>query len=366
MRTSSLALGLTLVAAACSSDAPTGTIDEQAIFSGEPRAASAFATGLNNPRGIVFGPDGDLYVAEAGIGGARSTVGACPQVPPPLGPHTGGLTAQVVKVDPSGKVTSVSGDFPSTIDTQGAVLGVADVAFVEGQLYALIAGGGCGHGLAEHPNGVARIESNGEWSYIADLSAYYKANPTARPGPDFDPEGVPYSMISAVGSLWVVEANHGSVERVHTDGVVDRIGDVSAIYGHIVPTSIAFFENIFHVGALGTFPAEPGGVGVASFRIGHADNILDERLGATAVVDVVVHKRKLFALETFTCPSEDPCFPSPFTGRVVVWQQGAWVPVVTGLAFPTAMTFGPDGMLYISTWGYGAGEGGGMIERVRL
>src|SRR5205823_13835657 len=53
---------------------------------------AVFATGLNNPRGLKFGPDGSLYVAEGGVGGTNSTVGSCTQVIADVGPYTGSKT----------------------------------------------------------------------------------------------------------------------------------------------------------------------------------------------------------------------------------------------------------------------------------
>jgi plastocyanin len=55
----------------------------------------------------------------------------------------------------------------------------------------------------------------------------------------------------------------------------------------------------------------------------------------------------------------------PFGGQVLrVMPDGMAEPVVTNLVFPTALTFGPDGALYVSNYGNEGNEGQGQILRV--
>ena len=105
--------------------------------------ATVYATGLEFPRGLKFGPDGDLYVAEAGTGGTVSTVGTCTQVVPPIGPDHGGSTGRISKVDRSGNRTTVASGFPSMVAAQGDLEGV-DLR-VEGILGGIQGGQGHQH-----------------------------------------------------------------------------------------------------------------------------------------------------------------------------------------------------------------------------
>jgi hypothetical protein len=118
--------------------------------------ATVIASGLDGPRGLKFGPDGNLYVAEAGTGGTTSTVGTCTQVPSPVGPYHGGKTARISMIRPDGTRTTVVDHLPSSqvASPDGSIMGVADVAFIGDQLCAVLAGGGCSHGNPDTPNAV--------------------------------------------------------------------------------------------------------------------------------------------------------------------------------------------------------------------
>ena len=69
--------------------------------------ASVFATDLRFPRGLKFGPDSRLYVAESGLGGEDNTIGLCDQ-DPNFGPFQSGRTSRVRLRNPSAWTTTSS------------------------------------------------------------------------------------------------------------------------------------------------------------------------------------------------------------------------------------------------------------------
>lgn len=312
---------------------------------------AVFATGLDNPRGLAFGPDGALYVAEAGTGGTESTAGLCPelQIGPPYGPYVNGPTARVSRIDANGVRTTLVSGLPSGQSLIPDWQGVASVAFVGERLFALVQGGGCSYGEAEIPKSVIEIDrASGTWTVLADLGAFRRANPPAVADDDLEPEGVFYAMVASGGRLYVLDANAGSLLEVSLDGHVRQVVDFTAAVGHITPTALAA-RGALYVGNLNEFPIVDGASKVYQVTPGHLKVVAD---GLTAVLGLAFDREnRLYVLETGNGAGSG--FPDPEAGRILrIDQNGRRQVIADGLTFPTGMTFGPDGRLYVSNLGY--------------
>src|SRR6476660_4254209 len=104
----------------------TATGQAAAEASAAPNVTVFVNSGLNSPRGLRFGPDGNLYVAEGGTGGTNSTNSVCPdiQLTDFPGPYLGSESGGRISVIKNGVRTTVIDTLPSSQTVNGLVSGV--------------------------------------------------------------------------------------------------------------------------------------------------------------------------------------------------------------------------------------------------
>jgi len=124
---------------------------------------------------------------------------------------------------------------------------------------------------------------------------------------------------------------------------------------------VAYHGN-FYVGNLNTFPIQAGSSRI--IKITPSGQVKTVATGFTTVLGVAFdHKGRMYVLENTT----DNAFPTPFTGKVLRVTEDGVEEIATGLFLPTAMTFGPDGALYVSNVGFGPPPVGlGEIVRITV
>lgn len=352
------------------------------------------ASGLHDPRGLAVGPGNELYVAEAG-----TTVGVfvpppppAPNEPPtrtrcevywPVGPKSPGFTGRLSRIDKQGNAHVVAEGLPSTAANRligGDRLGPAGVAFRGRRTYVMIGGGGCSQGHPSEPNGLYEVFADGSFVPRVDLGALLRSTNDGKSplDGDFEPDGVWFNLVRAFGAFYATEPNHGVLVRIDDDGTASVVADLlSAVRaqdgdGDYTYSALVRHRDAFYVGTLGRIDQDFAG---AIYRVARdGSQVTRVATGLHGVLGVAFDTHgRMYALET-TASGVAPPLSDPSAGRLVrVEPDGTITPLVTGLAFPTALMAGRDGAFYISNCGYhcddqatGASLEAGQVLRVSI
>jgi hypothetical protein len=143
------------------------------------------ATGLDNPRGLAFGPDNAFYVVEAGRGGNSSVCLPQADAPPTAPARCYGPTGAVTRIFAAGDQRRVVVGLPSLAPPGGSqATGPHDISFGFGAAWLTI--GLAGHSAIRGPLEAAgvrlgrlvQIFPNGQWTEVLDLASHeLAANP---------------------------------------------------------------------------------------------------------------------------------------------------------------------------------------------
>lgn len=321
---------------------------------GEPKV-KVVADGLDNPRGLSFGPDGALYVAEAGSGG---TLACLP------GPEGGdvcyGNSGAITRITSKKQKRVITG-LPSHAAPDGsAASGPSDIAFRGlGKAYIPINLGGDPASRADLPKKVRAmgwlVRGNvrtGDWYRYADIAGFEgKKNPDGVLPPDSNP----YSVAAGRNGVAVVDAGGNSLIWVGSNhkkrvlAVFPSTPNTPSPFGPVdmqaVPTSVVRHGGAWYVGQLTGFPFPAGAAKVFKVVPGKAPKVVAE--GFTNIIDIAFDKKgRLLVLEI----TRNGMLSGDLAGRLVrVAKDGTQKEIVIpGLVAPGGLTVSRSGAIYIS------------------
>ncbi len=367
-----VALVVTVLALTTSWPAHTGVLARATI---EPVVG-----GLVNPRGLTFGPDGALYVAEAGSGGG----GPC---------YTNGAGANVC-FGPTGAVTKIAlGDtptksrvvqgLPSVAPSSGAgATGPHDVEFQGlGNGYVTI-------GLGTDPvnrtaqgafpafasvgaefGRLVRFQPNGKWAFKEDL-----ANFEASANPDGNlPDSNPYGLLALPSRQVFADAGGNTLNAIAANGKITNLAvfpNRTGVPGapppgmQAVPTSVAVGpDGAFYVGQLTGFPFPLGGANVYRVPSGGGTPVVFAS-GFTKIIDLAFAADGSLYVLQISAAGGPP--PQGGTGSLIRVSPGGAktiiVPAGAGLVAPGGIAIAVDGSIYVTNFSVQPGGVGTVVK----
>jgi hypothetical protein len=340
--------------------------------SAEAQTITQVMSGLDSPRGLAFGPDGGLYVTEAGV---PANSGFCVVVA--LGTNCYSETGKVTRLY-RGKQERVAEGLPSIFNTvRQDVVGPNDISF-QGRGGAYVTQGWGGAPAAREALGkvaslvgtLINLEPSGRWRVDANISDFEGANNPAG-GPN---DSNPYGVLALPSERYVTDAGCNCLLRVRANGSVSLVatfGPVTIVptpappaspTAEAVPTEVVLGpDGALYVSLLTGAPFANGIAKVYRVVPGSAPTVYQD--GFRTIIDIAFGPDgSLYVLEhSATAPGF--AAPGKLT-RITPDNVRHVINTGTTLTRPTAIVVDDDGAIYVSNKGAGFAAGAGEVLKI--
>jgi DNA-binding beta-propeller fold protein YncE len=314
------------------------------------------AGGLQNPRGLTFGPGGRLYVAQAGSGG---TTGKITEIHYPW--STSPVTRDVV----TGLI--------SVLD-EGQFVGVAGLSAIgNGTIYAIMDGSNAATGFPSRLGHLLKASQGGQIRDVANVGDFDFAWTTDHVDlfPKDFPDANPYGVLALGDRLYVADAAANTLNLVHPNGSIEILAYFpNNILADATPTCIAQGpDGALYVGTLTLTDSIVFGAQAIVYRV---DPSAADPSNLATVLSLATEwatglwpingcafgpDGSFYASELMTSQS----FPFPPSGDVVkipFTTPNVHISLTSGaLAFPAGVAVDSEGNVYVSNGGAFGAEG---------
>jgi hypothetical protein len=306
-------------------------------FAQDDMMGDVLAEGLRNPRNFSFDADGNLYIAEAGLGGSEMTANEDPF----------GASSQITMVAPDGSSEVVVRGLISY--REGNPLGAHDVQVTEDSIWVLL-GETADFAIPFTHALVALDRETGRVQTFVDL---LELELTDDPDGNANEQSNPMDLeVLDDGSVLIANAGCNCLMAWSADAGLSVAAVWSFEDDNPVPTTVDVGpDGDIYVGFLTGFPFPEAGSRIERWSGGELAQTYE---GLTAVTGVLVaDDGTIYASELGVFAQGEGWSP----GRVVIVSEDGVTPVLEGLVQPFGLAQGPDGTIAVAVGTTGADDG---------
>ena len=325
------------------------------------------ASGLDNPRHLAFGPNGQLYVAEAGRGGPNCVSGG------EQGESCVGTSSRVTAVNvASGRTRTVVDGLFSIAGSDGSfAVGADGISFSNhgrtsgsGPLYVQMAANtshippGADDPLSKAARAqlgqLLHVSEGGQWNAVASVGdtdyAWTQSHSSLDPNNPEWPDSNPYGIWATPGRVYVANAASNTLDVVRPNGSISEV---------------AWFPNTHLTDDLSDSVPTCVVQTSSGILIGDLNGQLWKFTGSFTPEHQTLSGDGLASIEACATDGTNVYVADMFAGTVArISPSGEVTIVADGLNFPGGVAVGPGNTLYVSN--NGTFPGIGEIVKVEL